>query len=104
MFGNILDFVVSIYTVILCRLHRIFCGLDYENVALTITSAMIYNAVFYKNSAFSEEQEYRFVYYPFGLIRNLLVSHKSKDMAANQLFYDRMHDTLMDAMSEFSIL
>ena len=27
MFGNILDFVVSIYTVILCRLHRIFCGL-----------------------------------------------------------------------------
>ena len=23
----ILDFVVSIYTVILCRLHRIFCGL-----------------------------------------------------------------------------
>lgn len=68
---------------------------DYENVAITITSAMIYNAVFYKNPAFSEEQEYRLVYYPFGLIRNLLVSHKSKDMAANQLFYDRMYDTLM---------
>ena len=28
MFGNILDLVASIYTVILCRLHRIFCGLD----------------------------------------------------------------------------
>ena len=28
MFGIILDFVVSIYTVILCRLHRIFCGLE----------------------------------------------------------------------------
>ena len=27
MFGNILDFVASIYTVIRCRLHRIFCGL-----------------------------------------------------------------------------
>ena len=28
MFSNILDFVVSIYTVILCRLHRIFWGLE----------------------------------------------------------------------------
>ena len=32
MFGYILDFVVSIYTVILCRLHRIFCGLYYDDV------------------------------------------------------------------------
>ena len=30
MFGNILDFVVSIYTVRLRRLHRIFCGLSTE--------------------------------------------------------------------------
>ena len=28
MFSYILDFVASIHTVILCRLHRIFCGLD----------------------------------------------------------------------------
>ena len=28
MFDCILDFVVSIYTVTLCRLHRIFCGLE----------------------------------------------------------------------------
>ena len=27
MFSYILDFVASIHTVILCRLHRIFCGL-----------------------------------------------------------------------------
>ncbi|MDY4583169.1 MAG: tyrosine-type recombinase/integrase [Candidatus Faecousia sp.] len=27
MFSFILDFAASIYTVILCRLHRIFCGL-----------------------------------------------------------------------------
>ena len=30
MFGNILDLVVSIHTVIRCRLHRIFCGLEYS--------------------------------------------------------------------------
>ena len=29
MFGNILDLVASIHTVILCRLHRIFCGLPF---------------------------------------------------------------------------
>ena len=28
MFVFILDFAASIYTVILCRLHRLFCGLD----------------------------------------------------------------------------
>jgi len=34
MFGNILDLVASIYTVTLCRLHRIFSGLlaDAENL------------------------------------------------------------------------
>ena len=32
MFGNILDFVVSIYTVTLRRLHRIFCGLPFAAI------------------------------------------------------------------------
>ena len=39
MFGNILDFVVSIYTVIRCRLHRIFCGLG----LLFIGGAIMYS-------------------------------------------------------------
>ena len=30
MFSYILDFVASIHTVILCRLHRIFCGLNFR--------------------------------------------------------------------------
>ena len=30
MFGNIFDFVASIHTVILCRLHRIFWALAYN--------------------------------------------------------------------------
>ena len=30
MFTFILDFAASIYTVIRCRLHRIFCGLDFD--------------------------------------------------------------------------
>ena len=34
MFGNILGFVVSIYTVTLRRLHRIFCGLSAGEVDL----------------------------------------------------------------------
>jgi len=34
MFGNILDLVASIYTVTLCRLHRIFGGLIKELLVL----------------------------------------------------------------------
>ena len=68
---------------------------DYENITASIIDAMIYNAVFYKNPAFSEEQEVRFVYYPFGAIRNLLVNYKSRDMSTNQLYYDRMGDALI---------
>ena len=36
MFGNILDLVVSIHTVIRCRLHRIFCGLEYSRRSLPL--------------------------------------------------------------------
>ena len=39
MFGNILDFVVSIYTVTLCRLHRIFWGL--AETAYQVSSAIL---------------------------------------------------------------
>ena len=34
MFSYILDFVASIHTVILCRLHRIFCGLAIDTIAV----------------------------------------------------------------------
>lgn len=59
-----------------------------------IISGMIYNAVFYKNPAFQEENEWRLVFYPFGNIRNLLISHKSKDLSSNQLFYDKMYEPI----------
>lgn len=59
-----------------------------------ILSGMIYNAVFYKNPAFKEESEWRLVFYPFGNIRNLKVYHKSQDLSSNQLFYDRMCESI----------
>ncbi len=59
-----------------------------------IISGMVYNAVFYKNPVFQEENEWRLVFYPFGNIRNLLISHKSKDLSSNQLFYDRMYEPI----------
>ncbi len=66
----------------------------YMNAINDIVSGMVYNAVFYKNPAFQEENEWRLVFYPFGNIRNLLISNKSKDLSSNQLFYDRMYETI----------
>lgn len=44
---------------------------DYENVILKAISAIVYNAVFYKNAAFAEEKERRLVLYPFGRVKRL---------------------------------
>lgn len=65
---------------------------DYESTLSMILNAMVYNAIFYKNDAFSEEREWRLVYYPFGNIRNLSIRHKAGEMSTNQLYYDKMHD------------
>jgi len=62
----------------------------YEIAINKIVSTIVYNAVFIKNPAFKEENEWRLVFYPFGHIRNLLINHKSRDMSSNQFFYDRM--------------
>ena len=62
----------------------------YMNAINDVISGMVYKAVFNKNPAFQEENEWRLVFYPFGNIRNLSITHKSKDLSANQLFYDRM--------------
>ncbi len=67
---------------------------SYDTAINDIISGMVYYAVFYKNPAFSEESEWRLVFYPFGNIRNLLIDHKYKDMSSNQLFYDRMHEPI----------
>lgn len=67
---------------------------SYDTAINDIISGMVYNAIFYKNPAFSEENEWRLVFYPFGNIRNLLIDHKYKDMSSNQLFYDRMHEPI----------
>ncbi len=66
----------------------------YMDAINDIISGMVYNAIFYKNPAFQEENEWRLVFYPFGNIRNLLISHKSKDLSSNQLFYDRMYESI----------
>ena len=41
---------------------------DYGNAISTVVSSFVCNAAFYKNSAFSEEKEWRLVFYPFGNI------------------------------------
>lgn len=62
----------------------------YDTAINDVISGMVYNAIFYKNPAFSEENEWRLVFYPFGNIRNLFIGHRYTDMSSNQLFYDRM--------------
>jgi hypothetical protein len=76
------------------RIHDEHFLSPYEDAINDVISAMVYNAVFYKSPAFKEENEWRLVFYPFGNIRNLSIDHKSKDMAANQLFYDRMYEPI----------
>lgn len=70
---------------------RLKCS-DYESTLSLILNAMVYNAIFYKNDAFSEEREWRLVYYPFGSVRNLSIRHKAGEMSTNQLYYDKMRD------------
>ena len=41
MFGYILDLAASIYTVILCRLHRIFCGLPLQKIVIFIVPFLL---------------------------------------------------------------
>lgn len=65
---------------------------DYSNVLFQVINAMVYNAIFYKDSSFQEEKERRLVYYPFGNIRNLNISHKARDISEHQLYYDRMSE------------
>lgn len=76
---------------------------DYENAVYNIIDRIVYDAPFYKNPAFAEEQEIRFVYYPFGRIRDLFIRHATDEMVANQLFYDHMQDALLseDTVNDF---
>ncbi len=67
---------------------------EYENVIEEVITDMVYNAVFYKNPAFQEENEWRLVFYPFGNIRNLLIFNKTKELASSHLFYDRMDESI----------
>ncbi len=65
---------------------------DYINIAESFLSTMVYNAIFCKDDSFSEEREYRIVYYPFGEIRNLKYRNRYQDIAAYEAFYDRMSE------------
>ena len=72
---------------------------NYANVVDAIIGSFVYNAVFYKSSAFSEEKEWRLVFYPFGKIRNLMVEHEAKDMPIHHLYYDRMLEYLHEELT-----
>lgn len=63
----------------------------YENLLMKSINTMVYNAVLYKNPAFSEEKEWRLIFYPFGNIRNLKRIGVS-DTYVNGNYYDRMSE------------
>ncbi len=63
---------------------------DYDNILLHLLSKSIYSSVFYKNPAFIEEDEKRFVYYPFGNILSLKKRTSHTDDISNYRYFDRM--------------
>ena len=76
--------------------------IDYENFLWHITSTMVYDTVFYKNSCFFEEKERRLVYYPFGATPNLL--NRNRQIGYNNrfdLFYDKMSN-IIDIPTEYA--
>lgn len=76
------------------RSEQTFYPSYYENALNEIITSFIYNAAFYKSSAFAEEKEWRIVLYPFGMIRNLRARNESHLAPSNQLYYDRMSEFL----------
>ena len=65
---------------------------DYESTVNLVLNSMVYNAVFCKNAAFSEEKERRLAFYPFGSIRNLERRSQRGSLGIYQLYYDRMNE------------
>lgn len=72
---------------------------DYANAISPMISEFVYDAVFYKNSAFSEEKEWRLVLYPFGDIYKLSLPYKTRDLSAHCLYYDRMFEHIHNSES-----
>ncbi len=92
--NELTSFIVNRFENTKCEYNsRLTCS-DYVNTLFRVINAMVYNAIFYKDTSFSEEHERRLVYYPFGNIRNLSIDHKSKNIATYQLYYDRMSELL----------
>ncbi len=67
---------------------------DYQNALFEIINIMVYNTVFFKNPAFSAEKEFRIVYYPFGITRNLHHEHKKTELASDEIYYDKMMEII----------
>jgi hypothetical protein len=64
---------------------------DYESALSELLTWSIYQAVFFKNPAFSEERESRLVFYPFGNIRNL-----RDELSLNAYKYTRYFDRMSE--------
>lgn len=67
----------------------------FENALLRIISKLTYNAVFLKHPSFAEEEEWRFVFYPFGQITDLRENSLQYNASSYQHFFDMMNDHMM---------
>ena len=91
---DLISHIIRKFNQVKTDLHGFATTTHYGNAISQIISSFVYNAAFYKNSAFAEEREVRLVFYPFGNIQNLCVRNRSRDMSTNQLYYDRMYEYL----------
>lgn len=64
----------------------------YENAINIVINTFLYNAVFYKDASFSEEKEWRVVFYPLRKTQNYFIQQNFDQSYIDQLFYDKMNE------------
>lgn len=87
---NIVQYIMKGFCDLDEKLNHSATGADYANVIFKVVNAMVYNAVFYKDTSFRAECERRLVFYPFGTVRNLRYKFVTGTYDRNQMFLDRM--------------
>lgn len=99
MFMIILDFAASIYTVIYCRLHRIFCGLETENTGVNIYFGVTDETAIIDSLALYASPDVNTIYFNNALSALLFVS---RDLFSLDIPDDTIERTVNSLTEDFA--